>query len=150
VSDLTPRAYPPRPIVGVGAVILEDGQVVLVKRRFEPLAGHWSLPGGTLELGETLHAAVAREILEETGLVVEVGPVIEVFDRILLDDRSKVQYHFVIVDYLCRRVAGTLRGDSDVSDVAWADPADLAPYQLTAKACDVIGRALVLAAEGAR
>ena len=97
------RAYPSRPMVGVGAVILIDGKIVLVKRRHEPLAGQWSLPGGTLELGETLEAGVAREMLEETGLVVDVGPVIEVFDRILLDEERKVRYHFVLVDFLCRR-----------------------------------------------
>ena len=100
-------------MVGVGAVILIDGKIVLVKRRHEPLAGQWSLPGGTLELGETLEAGVAREMLEETGLVVDVGPVIEVFDRILLDERRKVRYHFVLVDFLCRPIAGTLKSDSD-------------------------------------
>ena len=80
------RQYPARPVVGVGAVILRDGQGVIVKRRYEPLAGRWSLPGGTLELGETLEAGVMREMREETGLDVDVGPVIEVFDRIMLDD----------------------------------------------------------------
>ena len=85
----TPRAYPSRPIVGVGAVILIDGKIVLVKRQYEPLAGQWSLPGGTLELGETLQAGVARDMQEETGLIVEVGPVIEVFDRILLDENAR-------------------------------------------------------------
>lgn len=143
------RTYPSRPIVGVGAVILSEGQVVLVKRRYEPLAGQWSLPGGTLELGETLEAGVAREMLEETGLVVEVGPVIEVFDRILLDEDRKVRYHFVLVDYLCRPIAGTLRSDSDVSDVVLADPSDLSGYHLAPKARDVIGRALQLAAKDA-
>jgi ADP-ribose pyrophosphatase YjhB (NUDIX family) len=137
-----PRSYPNRPIVGVGAVILSDGKVVLVKRRHEPLAGQWSLPGGTLELGESLEAGVAREMLEETGLVVDVGPVIEVFDRILLDENRKVRYHFVLVDYLCRPLAGTLRSASDVSDVALVDPADLAGYHLAPKARDVIGRAI--------
>ena len=143
------RTYPSRPVVGVGAVILSDGKVVLVKRRHEPLAGQWSLPGGTLELGETLEAGVAREMLEETGLVVEVGPVIEVFDRILLDENRKVRYHFVLVDYLCRPVAGTLRSDSDVSDVALADPSDLSGYHLAPKARDVIGRAIRLASKDA-
>ena len=94
------RRYPERPVVGVGAVIVQDGRVVLIKRRFEPLAGQWSLPGGTLELGETLEAGVAREIFEETGLEVEVGPVVEVFDRILLDPDQRVRYHFVLIDYL--------------------------------------------------
>ena len=78
------------------------GKVVLVKRRFEPLAGQWSLPGGRLELGETLEAGLAREMLEETGLEVEVGPVVDVFDRILLDPERKVRYHYVLIDYLCR------------------------------------------------
>jgi 8-oxo-dGTP diphosphatase len=139
------RAYPQRPIVGVGAVILVDGKIVLAKRRHEPLAGQWSLPGGTLEVGETLEAGVAREMLEETGLVVDVGPIIDVFDRILLDEHRKVRYHFVLVDYLCRPLAGTLRGDSDVSDVALVDPSDLAAYHLAPKALDVIARGLRLA-----
>ena len=108
------RLYPERPVVGVGAVIVSDGKVVLIRRRFEPLAGRWTLPGGTLELGETLEAGVAREMLEETGLVVKVGPVIEVFDRILLDDEQRVRYHFVLVDYLCWPLSGTLAAATDV------------------------------------
>ena len=104
------RQYPGQPIVGVGAVIMQDGKVVLVKRRFEPLAGQWSLPGGRLELGETLEAGLAREMLEETGLEVEVGPVVDVFDRILLDPERKVRYHYVLIDYLCRPIGG--RSDS--------------------------------------
>jgi 8-oxo-dGTP diphosphatase len=141
------RAYPSQPIVGVGAVILIDGKIVLVKRRHEPLAGQWSLPGGTLELGETLEAGVAREMLEETGLVVDVGPVIEVFDRILLDEQRKVRYHFVLVDYLCRPISGTLTSASDAVDVALAHPSDLDRYHLAPKALDVIARALALAPE---
>jgi ADP-ribose pyrophosphatase YjhB (NUDIX family) len=132
------RRYPSRPIVGVGAVVIVDSQVVLIKRRFEPLAGQWSLPGGTLEVGETLEAGTAREILEETGLVVEVGPVIEVFDRILLDEHRKVQYHFVLIDYLCRPVGGQLRYGSDVADVVLADPQRLEPFGLTPKASAII------------
>jgi 8-oxo-dGTP diphosphatase len=136
------RRYPERPVVGVGAVIAQAGRVVLIKRRFEPLAGQWSLPGGTLELGETLDAAVAREMLEETGLVVEVGPVIEVFDRILLDPDARVRYHFVLIDYLCRPVAGALRAGSDVADAVWADPPDLGRYRMTGKANAVVERAM--------
>jgi len=143
------RAYPSRPMVGVGAVILIDGKIVLVKRRHEPLAGQWSLPGGTLELGETLEAGVAREMLEETGLVVDVGPVIEVFDRILLDEQRKVRYHFVLVDYLCRQIGGTLASASDAMAVALVDPSDLDRYHLAPKALDVIERALALAREDA-
>lgn len=138
------REYPERPIVGVGAVIVADGKVVLVKRRFEPLAGQWSLPGGTLEVGETLEAGVAREMLEETGLEVDIGPVVEVFDRIHVDQERRVRYHFVLIDYLCRPIGGHLRAGSDVADVALADPFALAEYRLTAKATEVIRKALAI------
>jgi ADP-ribose pyrophosphatase YjhB (NUDIX family) len=154
------REYPTRPVVGVGAVVLVTATdsslheasgagpaigVVLVKRRFEPLAGQWSVPGGTLEIGETLEAGVAREVLEETGLGVHVGPVIEVFDRILLDESSRVRYHFVLVDYLCRAVDGRLMAGSDASEVTIADTADLERFALTEKALAVIQRGLTLA-----
>jgi mutator protein MutT len=138
------REYPARPIVGVGAVIVHDGQVLIVKRRYEPLAGRWSLPGGTLELGETLEAGVIREMREETGLDVEVGPVIEVFDRIMLDDTRRVRYHFVLVDYLCRPVGGELAAGSDVDRAIFVDPVSLDEYDLTPKAQAVIQRALEL------
>jgi ADP-ribose pyrophosphatase YjhB (NUDIX family) len=139
------RRYPSRPIVGVGAVVIDDaGRVVLVKRRNEPLAGQWSLPGGTLDLGETLEAGVAREVLEETGLVVDVGPVADVFDRILVDEDGKVHFHFVLIDYICAPRAGALTAGSDVTDVALADPADLDRYRLTEKARDVIMSAVRL------
>ncbi len=156
------REYPARPIVGVGAVVLlapadcaalripavaEPYGVVLIKRRHEPLAGRWSLPGGTVEVGETLEASAAREIEEETGLVVSVGPVVEVFDRILRDDEGRVRFHFVLVDYLCRPTAGDLRHGSDVDAVVVADPARLDGYALTGKALAVIQRGLDLAAK---
>ena len=140
------RQYPSRPIVGVGAVVLDDaGRVVLIRRRFEPLAGRWSLPGGTLELGETLEAGVAREILEETSLTIAVGPVIEVFDRIMLDETQRVRYHFVLVDYLCRIIGGELQARSDVDDAVFVNPDEMAQYELTSKATAVIMRGLELA-----
>jgi ADP-ribose pyrophosphatase YjhB (NUDIX family) len=133
------------PLVGVGAVILLEGQVVLVKRRNEPLAGQWSLPGGALELGETLEAGVAREVLEETGLVVEVGPLVDVFDRILVSEPAEVGSHFVLVDYLCRPLGGTLTAGGDVEAVTLADPAALERYRVTDKVRDVVAKALALA-----
>lgn len=140
VSD---RRYPSRPLVGVGAVIVdESGRVVLVKRRHEPLAGQWSLPGGTLELGETLEAGVAREVLEETGLVVDVGRVVDVFDRILIDETGRVHYHFVLIDYLCTVRGGALTAGSDVADAVWAEVSGLGAYRLTEKAGDVIMKAV--------
>ena len=141
------RTYPDRPFVGVGAVIVHDGRVVLIKRRFEPLAGHWSLPGGAVEVGETLEGCVAREMLEETGLEVEVGPVIEVFDRITRDQDGRVQYHYVLVDYLCWHVGGSLQAGSDVDDAVFVRPEELVEYELTDKAIAVIERALELARE---
>ena len=147
------RTYPDRPFVGVGAVIVDlstpletcGARVVLIRRRFEPLAGEWSLPGGVVEAGETLEACVAREMGEETGLEVVIGPVIDVFDRITHDDEGRVRYHYVLVDYLCWPSAGTLRAGSDADAAVWADPSDLSAYHLTGKASAVIARALELA-----
>jgi len=144
------RQYPDRPIVGVGAVVVVEDKVVLIRRRFEPLKGQWSLPGGAVELGETLESSIAREIQEETGLDVEVGPVVEVFDRIMTDDEQRVQYHYVLVDYLCWATGGDLRAGSDVDDAVLVDPSELEPYQLTQKATAVIERALQLAREAPR
>jgi ADP-ribose pyrophosphatase YjhB (NUDIX family) len=118
--------------------------VVLVRRRFEPLAGEWSIPGGAVEVGETLEAALAREVLEETGLAVHVGPVIEVFERIMRDEIDRVQYHFVLVDYRCRPMGGRLEPGSDVSDAVIADAGALERYGLANTAQAVIARALTL------
>ena len=142
---MSSRAYPDRPFVGVGAVIVGHGQVVLIKRRFEPLAGQWSLPGGAVDVGETLVECVAREMLEETGLVVEVGPVVEVFDRIIRDGDGRVQFHYVLVDYLCRPTGGSLQAGSDVAEAVYVDPDDLARFALADPATAVIRRALAMA-----
>ena len=139
------RQYPAQPLVGVGAVIVREGAVVLVKRRYEPLAGQWSLPGGRLELGETLEAGLAREMLEETGLDVQVGPVVDVFDRVLLDPERRVRYHYVLIDYLCRPIGGSLTHGSDVAAAAWVSPASLHEYRLTPKATTVIEKGFHMA-----
>lgn len=113
------REYPERPIVGVGAVIFDQGRVLLVQRGHAPMQGEWSLPGGALEVGETMEEGVKREVLEETGL--EVGPVsiIEVFDRIARDDAGLVQFHYVLVDFLCRVAGGSPACASDATDLRW-------------------------------
>ena len=144
------RQYPERPIVGVGAVIVDEGKVLLIRRRYEPLKGEWSLPGGMVEIGETLESALMREMLEETGLRVDVGPVVEVFDRIMRDEQQRVRYHFVLVDYLCWPADGSLQAGSDVDAAIWVDPATLGRYSLTQKATSVIERALTLAREAPR
>ena len=142
---MSDRKYPDRPYVGIGAVIVHEGRVVLVKRRFEPLAGEWSIPGGAVEAGETLEACVAREMAEETGFVVEVGPVVEVLDRITRDEEGRVLYHFVLIDYLCWPIGGELRAGSDVAEAVLAEPSEIALYALTEKATSVIERALEMA-----
>src|ERR1700752_2066288 len=100
------REYPESPLVGVGAIIIERGRVVLVKRGHPPLAGEGSIPGGVLEMGETLRQAAVREALEETGLTVETGELLGVFDRILRDADGRTRYHYVLIDFLCHRTAG--------------------------------------------
>jgi ADP-ribose pyrophosphatase YjhB (NUDIX family) len=112
------REYPEAPLVGVGAVVVDEGRVLLVRRGSEPLKGHWSLPGGMLELGEPLTAGVIREVEEETGLVVEAVELIELLDRIHRDG-DRVRYHYVIADYLCRVVGGELKAASDADAVRW-------------------------------
>lgn len=136
------RRHPVRPVVAVGAVILDDDRVLLVKRGQEPLKGAWSLPGGVVELGETLDAALAREVHEETGLRVDVGQVIEVLDRVQLDADGRVEFHFVIIDYRCYARTDQLAHGSDADEVRWVNIADLGAHGVTATAIAVIRKAL--------
>ena len=137
------REFPDTPVIGVGAVVLQHGNVLLVKRANEPRKGEWSLPGGLVELGESLVEATRREIREETGLDVDVGPLIEVFDRIHRRD-LRVQYHFVIADYLCTPRGGSLAASDDAEDVAWVSPNDLAAYGVNEHAIRVIRKGLAM------
>jgi 8-oxo-dGTP diphosphatase len=117
------REFPETPLVGVGAVVVEENRVLLVRRGHEPLKGKWSLPGGMLELGESLQDGVSREVREETGLSVEPVELIELLDRVHRED-GRVRYHYVIADYLCRVVGGSLRAASDADAVRWAERAE--------------------------
>jgi 8-oxo-dGTP diphosphatase len=141
------REFPDRPIVGVGGVVVQDGRALIVKRAHEPRKGEWSLPGGIVELGETLVEAVCREIKEETGLDVEVGEVVEVFDRVHRLD-GRIQYHFVIVDYLCRPTGGTLCAADDAEDAAWVTSDEIDRYGVNEFAARVIRRGLEMARRG--
>jgi 8-oxo-dGTP diphosphatase len=113
------REYPDFPLVGVGAIIIEDGRVLLVKRGHPPLAGEWSIPGGVLEVGETLREAAIREAREETCLRVEPADLLGVYDRVSRDDDGGTVYHYVLIDFLCRRVWGEARAADDADEVRW-------------------------------
>ena len=141
------RDYPDRPIVAVGAVIVEAGRALLVRRGTEPLKGEWSIPGGVVELGETLREAAAREAKEETGLEVEAGAVLEVVDRIMRDPESKVQYHYVLVDFLCRRLAGEAQAGADASELRWITARELESFPIADSAANVVRKGLEQAAK---
>ncbi len=145
IAGKTKREYPDRPLVGVGAVIVQDGRVVVVKRASEPLKGRWSVPGGMLELGEKLREATAREVLEETGLQVEVGEVVDVFDAIYVDPAGLTQYHYVLIDFLCRPIGGELQAGSDVSEARWAVEAELESLEVTENTMKVVRKGLSMA-----
>jgi ADP-ribose pyrophosphatase YjhB (NUDIX family) len=138
------RLYPTFPIVGVGAVILCQGEVLIVRRANPPLQGEWSIPGGALDLGEKLRDGVAREVLEETGLNVDVGPVLDVFDSIFPDSEGRTQYHYVIIDYLCQLRSGTLAAATDASEVRWAKLEDLPALGMKQVTIEVIRKAFTL------
>ena len=136
------REYPETPLVGVGAIIIEDGRVVLVKRGHPPLEGRWSIPGGVLEIGETLRKAAVREALEETGLAVEPGELLGVFERVIPDEQGRMRYHYVLIDFLCRRVAGELQAGDDASEVRWVRREELAGLELARETEEVILKGL--------
>lgn len=142
------KEYPSGPVVGVGAVIVRDGRAVIIRRGHEPRKGEWSLPGGTVELGESLIEATRREMKEETGLDVRVGPIVETFDRIHREAGGRVRYHFVIVDYLCVPIGGELAAGSDAVDAAWCGAGDIDRYGLNAHVAAVLRRGLEMAAGG--
>lgn len=137
---MSSRSYPDRPLVGVGGVIIHDGRALIVQRGAEPRRGEWTVPGGLLELGETLRAGVEREVLEETGLVVKAGQVLDVFDSIYPDAEGRTEYHYVLVDFLCELVSGELKPSSDISAARWITREDLEKIELIGFTAQVISK----------
>ena len=138
------RRYPERPLVGVGGIIFDGdlGRILLIKRGREPSKGRWSIPGGLVHVGETLEEALEREVKEETGLAVSVGPLVEVLDRIIYDEELKVEYHYVLVDFLCTAEGMKPKGDSDVEEVRWFELEGLEELEMTDSTIEVIEKAL--------
>lgn len=139
------RRYPAHPLPGVGALVFRSrprqGPILLVERASEPLKGYWSLPGGLVETGETLDQAVRREVLEETGLRIKPTKLFGVFERILRDGQGRVEYHYLLADYLCKVEGGRLRAGDDVSRAEWVARRELARYRLTEGTREVIEKA---------
>ncbi|MEM3626680.1 MAG: NUDIX hydrolase [Candidatus Bathyarchaeia archaeon] len=125
------RLYPDQPIVGVGAVIICDGKILLEKRKNEPGKGKWSIPGGLVELGESLEQTVIREVKEETGLDVADPEIIDVVDTISVDENGRIKYHFVIVDYFLKLKGGTLKAADDAEELKWVELDEVENYDLT-------------------
>jgi mutator protein MutT len=135
---LMKREYPDSPLVGVGAIIVEHGRVLLVKRGHPPLAGEWSIPGGLLEVGETVRAAAVREAHEETGLTVEATELLGVYDRVLRDYSDRTQYHYVLIDFLCTRISGEAHGAGDAAEARWFTRDEVAQLALPDDTAEVI------------
>src|ERR1700734_1968509 len=138
------REFPEAPLVGVGAIIIEDSRVVLVKRAHPPLQAEWSIPGGVLEVGELVRQAAIREAREETGLTVKAGELLGVYDRVLRDADQRVQYHYVLIDFLCRRVAGNIAAASDAAEARWFMLEDLTGLNLAEDTMDVIRKGFAI------
>ncbi len=136
------REYPPAPLIGVGALILDDDRIVLARRGKEPSCGEWSIPGGLVHLGETLQEAVVREAFEETGLEVEPQDLVELLERIFPDENGRIRYHYVLADFSCKVVGGSLKAGSDASEVAWAEASRLEDFNLAPITLKVIRKAL--------
>ena len=138
---LDDRRYPQRPIIGVGALILKRDRILMAQRGKEPLKGWWSLPGGALETGETLADGVRREVREETGLDIRPLGVLEIFERIMRDASGAPEYHYVLIDYMCRVIGGTLAPGDDVCAVEWVRLCDLPQLEITEGTLEVIEKA---------
>jgi 8-oxo-dGTP diphosphatase len=138
------REYPDRPMIGIGAIIIEDSRVLLIKRGQPPLMGEWSIPGGMLELAETVREAAIREAREETGLTVDPNELLGVFDRVIRDDQGRVQYHYVLIDFLCFRTSGEVLAAGDADEARWFTQEEVTKLPMAKDTAEVIRRGFKL------
>ena len=139
---MSDREYPARPILAVGTIVVRDGYVLLARRGKAPALGRWSVPGGAVDVGESLEDAARREIREECGIEVELTDTMEVIQRITRDDARRVHFHYVIVDYVARWLSGEPKPSEEASEVRWVRPEELDALDMTAGTADVIRRLL--------
>lgn len=145
-----PRRYPDAPVVAVGVLVLDGDLVLLVQRARPPQVGRWTVPGGGVEVGESLEEAALRELREETGLACTLGPVVEVLDRVVRDDAGRVEFHYVILDFVGTAPTGTLQAASDCADARWVPIAELDRFETTDGLAPVIHRARAMLSSGER
>ena len=138
------REYPERPIVAVGAAVCRDGRVLIVQRGKAPSKGVWTVPGGAVDLGETMRQAAAREVKEECDIEIEVGEVVGILDNVVHDKQGRIRYHYAIVDFAARHISGELRPNDELMDAAWISPSDFDAYDVPDKARKVLLNALTL------
>ena len=134
------RQYPSQPLIGVGAIIIHQSKILIVKRANEPAKGLWSVPGGVVELGEHLYEAIKREVKEETGLEVDIERLVDAVDNIVLDEAGRIQYHYVLLDYLCRLRGGVLEAADDVQEIQWVPLKALQSLSITSSLNRVIAK----------
>lgn len=146
-DDHSTRLYPAHPLAAVGAVIWDGARVLLERRGRPPAQGSWALPGGLIDVGETVEAAVQREVREECGIEVTVGPILGVFEPIHRDSDGRIRYHYVVIDYLAYYLSGVVRAGDDADELCWVKPEDLAAYALTPATQAMIQRALTVVRE---
>ena len=142
------REYAGHPMVGVGGIVLNEGKVLLVKRGKQPGYGKWSIPGGMVELGETLSEAIKREVLEECGIEIELTDVVAVLERVIRREDERVRYHYVLVDFLGYWKGGDLQPASDILEARWADPADMETLEMTERTQKVVYEVMGLSPKG--
>lgn len=147
-EDRSTRMYPARPLVGVGAVVWDGARVLLERRGQPPAQGTWALPGGLIDLGETAEAAVQREVREECGIEVTVGPVLGLFEPIQRDEDGRIRYHYVVIDFLAYYRSGEAQPGDDADALCWITPAELTGYALTPATRAMIERALAIVPAG--
>jgi ADP-ribose pyrophosphatase YjhB (NUDIX family) len=136
------RLYPQAPVASVGAIIIRHDKILLVKRGRQPSKGLWSIPGGAIELGESARNALKREVKEECGIDIRVGPIFDIVDKVTRDRKGRIVYHYIIIDFIAKYVKGSLKAATDITDVSWFSPREMAKLAMPARTRQVVLKVL--------